>query len=130
MSRIRIDPAAIQTAERAVATAEAELVTAKETLSQQESRMETIRWAQQQAAYEYHNNISGSGLYMTAYGSSRSHMNKCNAAMDWKQSVDQKYRENIEDCQRQIREASRVYDRAAEKVCQAKEDLTHAQRGF
>jgi uncharacterized protein YukE len=130
MSQIRINPVAIQAAEEAVTAAEAELLTAKETLSQQELRMETIRWAQQQAAYEYHNNISGCGLYLTAYGSSRSHMNRCNAVMDRKQEIDRKYQENIEDCQRQMQAASQVYDRAGEKLRLAKEDLTRAQRGF
>ena len=130
MSQIRIDPVAIQAAKEAVILAEAELVTAKENLSQQELRMETIRWAQQQAAYEYHNNISGSGLYLTAYGSSRRHMNRCNAAMDRKQEIDRKYQENIADCQSQMQAASQVYDRAAEKLRLAKEDLVRAQRGF
>ena len=88
MSRIHIDPEAIQTAEKALETAETEEVTARSTLTQQEHRMEIIRWAQQQAAFEYHNSISGSGLYMTAYGSSRRHMNRCNAAMDRKQEID------------------------------------------
>jgi hypothetical protein len=130
MSRIRIDQAAIQTALRAVATAEAEEVTARATVTEHEKRMELLRWAQQQAAYEYHNNISGSGLYMTAYGSSRSHMNRCNAAMDRKQQVDQKYQELMASCQNDIRAATRVHDRAVEKVRQAKADLTRAERGF
>ena len=130
MSRIHIDPEAIQTAEKALETAEMEEVTARSTLTQQEHRMEIIRWAQQQAAFEYHNSISGSGLYMTAYGSSRRHMNRCNAAMDRKQKIDCKYQENIEDCQRHIQWAAEIHTKAAEKVRQAKEDLTRAKRGF
>ena len=50
--------------------------------------------------------------------------------MDRKQEIDRKYQENIEDCQRQMQAATQVYDKAAEKVRLAKEDLTRAQRGF
>ena len=130
MSRIRIDLAAIEAAELRVATAEREEVEAREALAPHELRMETLRWAQQQAGYEYHNNISGSGLYMTAYGSTRRHINRCNASMDRKEKIDRKYMENIEDCQLQLNVASQIHDAAVEKVRQAKEDLRRARRGF
>ena len=130
MSRIHINPEAIQEAEKALEAAETEEVTARSTLTQQEQRMELIRWAQQQASHEYHSSISGSGLYMTAYGSSRRHMNQCNAAMDRKEKIDCKYQENIEDCQRHIQWATEIHDKTVEKVRQAKEALTRAKRGF
>ena len=97
MSRIRIDPAAIQSAETALATAEAAEVEARAILTEIELRRDTIRWAQQQAAHEYHSSTSASWLYMTAYGSSRRHLNQCNANMDRKQAIDRKYQENLDD---------------------------------
>jgi hypothetical protein len=130
MSRFRIDLVAIQAAEIAVAAAETKELEARTELGQHELRMQTLRWAQQQAGYEYHNHISGSGLYMTAYGSSRRHTNRCNAAMDRKEQIDRKYVENMEDCQLRINEAAQIHDETVEKVRQAKEVLRNARRGF
>ena len=130
LSRFHIDPTAIEASEEAVAKAKTEELEAREAVSQEELRMETIRWAQQQASHEYHSNISGSGLYMTAYGSSRRHMNRCNAAMDAKERIDRKYEENIDDCQRCLRSATEIHDKAVEKVRQATETLVRAKRGF
>jgi hypothetical protein len=99
-------------------------------LTEIELRRDSIRWAQQQAAHEYHSSTSASGLYMTAYGSSRRHLNQCNANMDRKQAIDRKYQENLDDVAEDLRWAGQKHDNAVEKVRQGSEELRSAQRGF
>jgi len=130
MSRIRIDAAAIEAAEIEVTAAESKELEAREALAEQELYRHNLGQAYRQACYEYHNAVSGSGLYMTAYGSSRRHMNKCNAAMDRKEALDRQYMENVEACQVLIRAAAEEHDKAVEKVREAREILRSARRGF
>ena len=130
MSRIRIDPTAIATAQAAVALAETEESETRRILSELEQRKQTIQWGHRQAGYEHHSRTSASGLYMTAYGSSRRHTDRCNQNMDFKERVDQKFEENLADVQKDIKEAEKAHDRAVEKLRQAKETLCSAERGF
>ena len=130
MSRIRIDPATIEAAVKAVSEAEEEEVTARSVLTEIEERINLIRWAHEQSNYEYHSSTSASGLYMTAYGSSRRHLAKCNANMDRKEAIDKKFHENLADAQTDREGAEKKHDRAVEKLRQAKEQLCRAQRGF
>ena len=130
MSRIRIDPAAVQAAEEILQEAETEQVEAKEILTEIEARRDLIQWAHQQANHEHHSRTSASGLYLQAYGSSRRHMDKCNANMDKKEAIDRKYEENMNDVQQDLDWAGKKHDKAVKKVREAVEQLCRAKRGF
>ena len=130
MSRIRIDPVAVEAALKAVSEAEDEEIGARSILTEIEERINLIRWAHEQANYEHHASTSASGLYLTAYGSSRRHLDKCNANMDRKEAIDKKYHENLADAQTDREWAEQKHDETVEKVRKAKEDLCRAQRGF
>jgi uncharacterized protein YukE len=130
MSQIRIDPEAIRTAEQALALAETEETETRKVVNELETRRSTIQWAHQVAGHEHHSSTSASGLYMTGYGTSRRHMERCNQNMDRKESIDRTFEENMADVRRELVTAERAHDRAVEKVRQAKEDLRRAERGF
>ena len=122
------DGATIMLAQNALANAKSEVAAAKLALSTQEQRKQTLLWAHQQAGYEHHQRTSASGLYMTAYGSSRSHMDRCNANMDFKERIDRKHEENLADCQSQIRQYEKDLEKAERKVSEAEEALRRLER--
>ena len=130
MSRIRIDPAAVEAAQQVLEEAEAKEVEARSVLTEIEQRRDLIRWAHQQANHEHHSGTSASGLYMTPYGSSRRHLDECNANMDRKEAVDRKYEENLEDVKIDLDWAEKKHDEAVKKVREATEQLCRAKRGF
>ena len=130
MSRIRIDQKVIEKAKEDVKSAEEEEIEARGILGEIELRRNTILWAHQQAGYEYHTTTSASGLYMTGYGSSRRHTDRCNSHMDRKQAIDQKFRENMVDVQGDIQWGQDKLDAAVEKLRKTKEALQRAERGF
>ena len=125
-----LDGAAIMRIQNKLALAEEEETATRKVLSEHEQRRQTLLWAHQQAGYEHHQRTSASGLYMTAYGSSKRHTARCNANMDFKERIDQKFQENLADVQKDIREATTAHDKAVEKVRDAKEELRRAERGF
>jgi chromosome segregation ATPase len=130
MSRIRIDPAAIQEAERAVANAEVEETSARAVVNQLEEQKRTLQWNHQRAGYEHHSATSAAGLYMTAYGSSRAHTDRCNRNMDRKEAVDQEFERNMEALRNELKTAEKNYEEALKKLVDARSQLTSAKRGF
>ena len=130
MSRIRIDPAVVEAAEKVVQEAETEEVEARGIVTEIEQRKDLIRWAHQQANHEHHSRTSASGLYMEAYGSSRRHMDECNANMDKKEAIDRKFEENMNDVQKDLEWSEKKHDNAVEKLREATEQLCRAKRGF
>ena len=130
MSQINIDPRLIETAQSAVELAESRELATRSTLNDLEDQKKTLRINHRQACYDHHMHTSASGLYMTAYGSTPSHLQRCNENMDRKEELDRNFDSALKALQLLLNEAERMHDISIQELETAKYDLIRAQRGF